>query len=119
MRSCWKYYAKAFQLTRKEEYKAVVYKTFEFLQRDLRDSSGIYYSALDADSEGVEGKYYVWSIEELKAILANDYTLFVERFLISEDGNFEGENHLVRKSLAGFGSTQEQNWMNKLYAVRS
>lgn len=112
-------FAKAYQLTRKEEYKAVIYKTFEFLQRDLRDSTGIYYSALDADSEGVEGKYYVWSIDELKAILANDYTLFVERFLISEDGNFEGENHLVRKSLAGFGSTQEQNWMNKLYAVRS
>lgn len=112
-------YARAFQLTRKDEYKAVVYRTFEFLQRDLRDTTGIYYSALDADSEGVEGKYYVWSIEELKSILADDYTLFTERFLISEDGNFEGENHLVRKALTGLGSEQERSWMNKLYAVRT
>jgi hypothetical protein len=55
----------------------------------------------------------------MKSILADDYTLFTERFLISEDGNFEGKNHLVRKTLSGFGSEQERSWMNKLYAVRS
>ncbi len=112
-------FARAFQLTGKEEYKAVVYRTFEFLKRDLRDASGIYYSALDADSEGVEGKYYVWSVAELQSILGQDFTRFTDRFLVSDAGNFEGENHLVRKVLNGFGSQQEMNWMESLNAVRN
>ena len=55
----------------------------------------MYGSAYDADSEGIEGKYYVWSYEELKNVLQNDLSLFEEKYQISEQGNFEGNNILV------------------------
>lgn len=113
-------YALAYQLTKKHEYKTVVYRTTEFLLRELRDESGIFYSALDADSEGEEGKFYVWTKRELQAILKNDFAEFETRFVISEEGNFEhGTNHLIRKSLDGFGSEQEFRWMNLLLHERA
>jgi len=112
-------YSLAYQRTKKAEYKAAVYNTIAFLERELKDASGGYYSALDADSEGEEGKFYVWEKKTLKALLGNDFTEFEKRFDISENGNFEGANHLVRKKLEGFGTTQEQQWMKLLLDERA
>jgi uncharacterized protein YyaL (SSP411 family) len=112
-------YSLAYQQTKKPEYKAAVYGTISFLERELKDTSGGYYSALDADSEGEEGKFYVWEKKTLKALLGNDFTEFEKRFDISESGNFEGANHLVRKELAGFGTAQEQQWMKILLDERA
>ena len=112
-------YSLAYQITKSEVYKSVVYNTLSFLDRELKDSSGGYYSALDADSEGEEGKFYCWSYDDLKKNLGNDFYTFKERFDISEHGNFEETNHLVRKNLNGFNDAQEQKWMQSLLEKRA
>lgn len=89
-------YADAYLLTKNERYKETVYETLDFVERELSDEAGGFYSALDADSEGEEGKYYVWSYEELKKLLATDFSEFEKVFMVSEHGNFEGKNHLSR-----------------------
>src|SRR5437899_3130278 len=70
----------AYQLTKNAKYKEVVDQTIEFIERELMNSEGGFFSALDADSEGVEGKYYVWSYEEVQEILGDDATLFCEYY---------------------------------------
>jgi hypothetical protein len=88
-------YSEAYQLTKNEAYKTVVYETLAFVARELMDKNGGFYSALDADSEGVEGKFYVWSYEELKEILKKEFDAFVAHYYVSKEGNFEGENNLI------------------------
>ena len=55
-------------------------------------------SAYDADSEGIEGKYYVWESKELKSVLGKDYDFFGKFYDISENGNWEGKNILIEKN---------------------
>ncbi len=86
-------YSHAFQLTGNPLYKRIVYETVGFVKRELTSPEGGFYSSLDADSEGKEGKFYVWTKDEIKNILGNDADLFNEYFGITEDGNWEsGEN---------------------------
>jgi uncharacterized protein YyaL (SSP411 family) len=92
--------SEAFQLTKKERYKEVIDETMKFIQRELLHQNKGFYAALDADSEGVEGKYYVWSREEIKKLLGKEADLFCEYYDISENGNWENSNILrVRKSM--------------------
>ena len=82
--------SEAFQLTKKQRYKEVIEETMEFIQRELllEKQSG-FYTALDADSEGVEGKFYVWGLEEVKQMLGEDAELYCAYYDISENGNWE------------------------------
>jgi uncharacterized protein YyaL (SSP411 family) len=82
-------YSKAYQITKDKSYKDVVYETLAFVEREMTDASGGFYSALDADSEGMEGKYYVWKYEELKEILGADFEEFCQYYDVTESGNFE------------------------------
>ena len=82
------------QLTKKEAYKNKIYETVDWLKKDMLDSSAAFYSSYDADSEGVEGKYYVWSYQELQKILGNDFLFFTKIFDVYENGNWEGSNVL-------------------------
>jgi len=87
-------YSNAYKLTGDETYKKVVYETLEFVERELTDESGGFYSSLDADSEGEEGKYYVWSKQELDNLLGERSKLFCDYYSVSSIGNWEGNNIL-------------------------
>lgn len=81
-------YLEAYQATRKEAYARTAREIFEYVLRDMTDPGGGFYSAEDADSEGEEGKFYVWSIEEIREILGEDAELFNKVYGIEENGNF-------------------------------
>ncbi len=91
-------YSAAYQLTKRELYKEVVYETMEFIQREMTDPAGGFYSALDADSEGEEGKFYVWKKEELEKILGEKSELFFKIFNVNETGLWEHGNYILLKT---------------------
>jgi uncharacterized protein len=85
-------YAIAYHRYKKPLYKEIVNKTIAWLQAELQsDGNGLFYSALDADSEGVEGKYYTWQKAEIEQLLAEKSGKFCEKYQISEHGNWEEE----------------------------
>jgi len=90
-------YSDAYQLTKKPLYKHVVYQTLEYIEREMTAKNGAFYSALDADSEGKEGKFYVWNKEELETILKNDYKFAKEYYNVNSTGKWEGHYILLRK----------------------
>jgi|CXWL01.1.fsa_nt_gi uncharacterized protein YyaL (SSP411 family) len=90
-------YSHAFQLTKNSLYKNVVYETLDFINRELTSSDGGFYSSFDADSDGEEGKYYVWSKEEIENILKADAPFFMEYYNVTKAGNWElGKNILFK-----------------------
>ncbi len=91
-------YAHAFQQTKNPLYKKVVYETLEFVEHELTSPEGAFYSSLDADSEGEEGKYYVWTKAEVDHVLGADAPIFSAYYNITSPGNWEhGNSILVRK----------------------
>lgn len=96
-----KTYAEAWQVTGKEEYRTVVMRTLDFILNEMTDPSGGFYSALDADSEGEEGKFYVWTKKEIESILPHNQQLFCDYFNITDGGNFEGRNILNISEASG------------------
>lgn len=86
-------YVKAYQLTQDEHYADIARRTADYMIRELRNPSGGFYCAQDADSEGVEGRYYVFDLDEILAVLGGkDGREFCEIYDITEKGNFEGKN---------------------------
>jgi uncharacterized protein YyaL (SSP411 family) len=95
--------SEAYQLTRKERYKEVIDETIGFIKREMIHPEGGFYSALDADSEGEEGKFYVWTYDEVKKNLSEDADIFCEYYNITSAGNWEHKNILrVKKSVEDF-----------------
>ncbi len=88
-------YSEAFRLFKDDLYKETVYKTIEFIQNELTGSDGEFYSALDADSEGEEGKFYVWKKEELKNILGKDYDWVAAYYDLNGISHWEQGNHIL------------------------
>ena len=90
-------YSNAYKVTGNETYKQVVYQTLEFIRREMTDNSGGFYSSYDADSEGEEGTYYVWTKKEIMDLLDDDEQLFCDYYTVTEDGNWEkGKNILFK-----------------------
>ena len=82
-------YTDAFQATGKLYYKKIAEEIFEYVLRDMSSPEGAFYSAEDADSEGVEGKFYVWTAKEIKEVLDHDEAEFISFvFNVKDDGNF-------------------------------
>lgn len=90
-------YAKAYKSTKNPLYEKTIRQSLEFITRELTQEEGGFYSALDADSEGEEGKFYVWSKLEIEAALGKEAGLYCEAYDISEKGNWEGKNIPRRK----------------------
>lgn len=86
--------AEAYQLTANEKYADVIRETLGFVERELTSPDGGFYSALDADSEGVEGKYYVWTKTEIEEVLGKDAAIFSQVYNVSDKGNWEHTNIL-------------------------
>lgn len=88
-------YAEAYSLTQNPLYANRIRQTIQWLSKEMRSPDGGFFSALDADSEGIEGKFYIWTEDELKAALEDDFDWFSKLYKISKKGNWEhGYNHL-------------------------
>lgn len=89
--------SEAYMVTQKPLYKEAVEETLGWVAREMTSEEGGFYSALDADSEGVEGKFYVWSKAEVDRLLGEESELFCKFYGVSENGNWEHKNILWRK----------------------
>ncbi len=90
-------YLEAFQATGEGFYREVVQETLDYVLREMTSPEGPFYSTQDADSEGVEGKFYVWSAEEIEQILGRESAdLFSEVYDVTPGGNWEAHNILNR-----------------------
>ncbi|MDI6879672.1 MAG: thioredoxin domain-containing protein [Desulfitobacteriaceae bacterium] len=85
-------YLESFQLSKREEDAQQAKEIFHYVLRDMTSPEGAFYSAEDADSEGVEGKFYLWSPEEVEKVLGEESVLFCQAFDITTSGNFEGKS---------------------------
>ena len=123
-------YSEAYQITKDPFYKDVVTKTLNYVLHEMTSSEGGFYSSQDADSEGVEGKYYVWNKREITEILGDDAEIFCLYYDVTDGGNFEGTtilcNNLSLSSVAfKFGKTEDEvrkillSGTQKLLDVRS
>ncbi|SHL85132.1 hypothetical protein SAMN05444266_105218 [Chitinophaga jiangningensis] len=120
----------AYQLTKNDVYAQTIKDTLDFISREMTAPQGGFYSALDADSEGVEGKFYTWSKAEIAQILGEQAGLFCEYYDVSEHGNWEETNILwVQQPLVQFAAEKGydaevlgamlQGCREKLMAVRA
>ena len=98
----------AYQLTHKPLYREAIENTIGFVLRELSNGKGAFFAALDADSEGVEGKYYVWDQQEIDAVLGEDAVLFNQYYGVTMAGNWEGKNILTRPFDAPMSPDQRQ-----------
>ncbi|HHO67898.1 MAG TPA: thioredoxin domain-containing protein [Gammaproteobacteria bacterium] len=100
-------YAEAFAATGNPLYRRIVEETADWVTREMQAPEGGYWSSLDADSEGEEGRFYVWTPDEVKALLdADEYAVFAPRFGLDRPANFEGRWHLhVFRDIAAIADT--------------
>lgn len=125
-------YAEAYQCTKFYSFKQTVVETINWVFEEMTSADGLFYSALDADSEGVEGKFYVWDKAEFDQVLGEDAQLIGAYYNVTEEGNWEEEQtNILRKTisdddlLAKFDIDAEQLYdkvnsaKTKLMAVRS
>ena len=94
-------------------FKKKLKQTIKFINSEFLAKNNLLGSAYDADSDGVEGKYYVWKYQELKDILGNKLEIFKNKYYISEEGNFEGSNILVENLNSNINQASEINELEK------
>lgn len=125
-------YSKAYQKFKKPLYREVVEESLKFIDREMTHQSGAFYSALDADSEGEEGKFYVWTQDELRALIpADDWPLFSDYYNINEKGYWEHGNYILLRDTAdefyqkAYSLSKSElekkraNWQNILLTARN
>ncbi len=89
-------YSHAYQLTGNDRYKEIIEQTLEFVKQELTDVKGGFYSSLNADSEGVEGKFYVWSYDEIQQVIGNEnLELVTSYFKSTKEGNWENGTNIL------------------------
>lgn len=92
-------YAAGYKIFREMEYLNVIEHTVQFLDREMSNGEGAYYAALDADSEGEEGKYYVWTNEELRAVIGDTIELFSKYYGINPGSTWEEGKYVLFREL--------------------
>jgi uncharacterized protein YyaL (SSP411 family) len=112
-------YVDGYRATQKPLYKHTAEETLDFVVREMRDANGAFYSTQDADSEGVEGKYYVWSLDEFNRVVGDDPGKLADYFDVTEHGNWEESNILnIRRDADPAMEAKIANAKKKLYAAR-
>ena len=115
------FYASMYKMFKDESYKTLCEETIAFLDREMKAEAGAYYTAIDADSEGVEGKFYTWDYADLKELAGEDLTLLNKYFDVKEEGNWEHTNILWLKEGISFTDAEIekiQGLKNKLFEIR-
>jgi len=113
-------YSKAYLVNKDPLYKQIVFETTQFIERELYNDAGAFYSSLDADSknesgEPEEGAYYVWSKEQVQKVTGNDFDLFSDYFNVNLNGKWEKDKyHLIRKGTDKKFSEKHQISMDEL-----
>lgn len=103
-------YAEAYSITKDEVFKNVIYETVNWLEREMMHSEGGFYSALDADSEGIEGKFYTWTSAEINTILGKSAPDFNTYYQTTEEGNWEHGRNILRRD----PNTKDENISEEL-----
>ena len=123
-------YSRAYRVFKKEIYKNAAMSTIAFLETNMRNSSGVFFATIDADSDGKEGAYYLWKKEKLKDVITSDFDLFSAYFNITNEAILEEENYTLFKSMSDEDFIKEHNldastfikikekWLQKLVAAR-
>lgn len=111
-------YSMAYQKFDDENYKRLVYQTLDFVSRELMNDEGAFYSALDADSEGEEGKFYIWKQEELEQAFGSDYKLMASYYNVNRKGFWEHDNYILLRdeSDESFASDNDIS-VDELYTI--
>jgi uncharacterized protein len=124
-------YLEAFQITGEAFYREVVEETLAYVLREMTSPEGAFYSTQDADSEGEEGKFFVWSAAEIEQVLGKDLAnIFADVYDVTPEGNWEGHNilhrsksdeqdaRLLHRTVPELRATLQEA-RKKLFAVRS
>ncbi|TXK50740.1 thioredoxin domain-containing protein [Pontibacter qinzhouensis] len=124
-------YAQAYQVTKEPLYKGVVMETIAFVERELMSPEGGFYSSLDADSEGEEGKFYTFTKAELQELLEEEEPLFSKYYHVTAAGNFEHGRNILNRRISDEKFVQENQlamevlqemkagWKEKLMEARA
>lgn len=111
--------SEAYQLTKDPEYKKTAIQTIDFMKRELMSEEGGWYAALDADSEGEEGKFYTWTKKEFDEVLQGDAAIMGDWFDVTAEGNWEDVNILrTKKSLEEWRSENALSQEEALYKIK-
>ncbi len=111
--------SEAYCITARPAFAKAIRETMEFIKRELQSEEGGFYSALDADSEGEEGKYYIWQKSEISTILGPESEEFCARYDVTDRGNWEGKNILrLVDPDQEIAEAKELGWKKKLMEKR-
>lgn len=103
-------YAEAYQHDPQQLYKDIVYQTLEYTEREMTSKEGGFYSSLDADSEGEEGKFYVWKQAEINTILGEDAEWYSQYYQVTEKGNWEHGNNVLIHNFTEAELAAQKGW---------
>ena len=92
-------YAEAYAVTKNELFKEIIYETTSWLQREMMHAEGGFYSALDADSEGVEGKFYTWTKKEIIELLGSSAQEVINHYQVLPEGNWEHGMNILKRDM--------------------
>ncbi|MDX1365705.1 MAG: thioredoxin domain-containing protein, partial [Arenibacter latericius] len=124
-------YSKGYKVFKDPLFKNTVQETIAFLDREMKSPEGGYYAAIDADSEGEEGKFYIWTEEELKAVLGDEFPLFAAYYDIKPSNIWEKNAYVLSRTLHDDEFLQEhplsqkqleqhrEEWKEKLLEARN